>query len=127
MEYCVSLVSGLFSSYSARFGMPTPGSPSSQADTSVLVVDPERLDRLIPSLPKLKSSGLKRIVLIRSEGPIDKCRGHGVDVSTMEEMEAEMEKEFRGRECALPDVNPDPEDDATILFTSGTTGKNYYS
>lgn len=92
------------------------------ADTQVLVVDPERLDRLLPEMDKMKSTGLKRIVLIRSEGSIEKYKGLGVDVVTMEELEAGMESEYRGKECPLPDVDPDPDTDATILFTSGTTG-----
>lgn len=90
------------------------------ADTSVLVVDPERLDRLLPEMDKMKAAGLKRIVLIRSQdAPGKSYKGLGVEVVTMEDMLAELEREFAGKEVDLPDVDPDPEDDATILFTSG--------
>ncbi|KAI9015352.1 AMP-dependent synthetase and ligase [Hyaloraphidium curvatum] len=92
------------------------------ADTSVLVVDEERMERLVPELPKLKEAGLKKVVLVRSEGGSAKFRGLGVDVLTMEELLAPLEKEFGGKEVELPDVDPEPEEDATILFTSGTTG-----
>ncbi|KAJ3344113.1 hypothetical protein HDU93_003276 [Gonapodya sp. JEL0774] len=99
MEYCITL-----------------------ADTKVLVVDPERLDRLLPLLPKLRKAGLKHIVLVRGGKSSSKYSGIP-EVRTMESI-LNQEENFLGspKEVQLPEIAVDPDDEATILFTSGTTG-----
>ncbi len=75
---------------------------------SVLIADPERLDRLRPHLDGLKLAGV-----IRARG---EAAAEGTDSFS----------EVLGvppADIALPDTGLEPEDDATIFYTSGTTGR----
>ncbi|KXS09174.1 AMP-dependent synthetase and ligase [Gonapodya prolifera JEL478] len=100
MEYCITL-----------------------ADTKVLVVDPERLDRLRPFLAKLRAGGLKHIVLIRADENDARKYADIPEVRTMEQLLQEEDKRVGyPKEVTLPEVQLDPDEEATILFTSGTTG-----
>lgn len=74
---------------------------------AALLIDGERLERLAPLIPQMKE--LKAIVVARrgSAGP------GGVDFAEATATPAD----------ALPDVDVGPSDYATILYTSGTTGK----
>jgi long-chain acyl-CoA synthetase len=74
---------------------------------AALLIDGERLERLAPLIPEMK--GLKAVVVARrgNAGP------GGVDFDDVTAKPADK----------LPDVDIDPSDYATILYTSGTTGK----
>jgi long-chain acyl-CoA synthetase len=74
--------------------------------TRVLVADEERLERLRPHLPQLP---LEAVLVARA------ARALPAGAIRLEDM--------LGQEGALPEVTIDPEDDATIFYTSGTTGK----
>ncbi|KAJ3339593.1 hypothetical protein HDU93_008010 [Gonapodya sp. JEL0774] len=81
---------------------------------SVLVVDPERLATIAPILPKLKAKGeLRHIVLIRSTKSL-----HQADLFL-----SVVASELSTGTKELPTVNLGWEDDATIIYSSGTTGR----
>ncbi len=73
---------------------------------TVLIADQERAERVAPVLDRLP--GL-RVVSVRHRGELPA----GVD----------RLEDVRTEGAALPDVEIDPGDDATILYTSGTTGE----
>ncbi len=72
--------------------------------SKVLVADRERIDRVGSSL---EGQGI-RAVVVRSEGPLPPGCDHLGDVLVPG--------------APMPAVEIDPDDDATILYTSGTTG-----
>lgn len=72
--------------------------------TKVLLADHERIERAAPNLERL---GVKAIA-VRAEAPLPPHVEHLRDV--LEEG------------APMPEVEIDPDDDATILYTSGTTG-----
>ncbi|MCC6920246.1 MAG: acyl--CoA ligase, partial [Alphaproteobacteria bacterium] len=74
---------------------------------AALLIDGERLERLAPLIPEMK--GLKAVVVARrgNAGP------GGVDFAEVTATPAD----------ALPEADIAPDDYATILYTSGTTGK----
>ena len=74
---------------------------------SALLIDGERLERLAPLLPGMR--GLKTIVVARRDGQ----GGAGIDFAMASGRPAD----------GLPAVEIAPNDYATILYTSGTTGK----
>ncbi len=74
----------------------------------VLFCDAERHDRLAPSLGSL---GLDAVVVAKATGPLVP------EAQSFEDALGEVDDGAR-----LPDVELDPEDDATIFYTSGTTG-----
>ncbi|GAC1538535.1 MAG: class I adenylate-forming enzyme family protein [Acidimicrobiales bacterium] len=74
---------------------------------SVLVADGERLERLAPHRGAL---GDLSIVVVRPDREVP------ADVRRWDDLVVEGA-------AALPDVAIDPEDDATIFYTSGTTGR----
>ena len=76
------------------------------SEPKVLILDRERLDTLTPHRSE---AGDFRLVGVRIEG--DRPEGL-VDWA-----------ELRGHEPALPDVTVDPDSDACIFYTSGTTGR----
>ncbi len=76
------------------------------SEPKVLILDRERLDTLTPHRTEI---GDFRLVGVRIEG--DRPEGL-VDWA-----------ELRGHEPALPDVTVDPDSDACIFYTSGTTGR----
>ncbi|MEV0402073.1 class I adenylate-forming enzyme family protein [Actinoallomurus sp. NPDC050550] len=75
---------------------------------TLLVADKERADRLADALPGL---GIPTIV-VRAEGPPPP--GTDAYEAVLGEVTADV---------ALPEVEIEPEDDATIFYTSGTTGR----
>jgi len=87
--------------------------------TSVAVLDGERLSRLDEHLDELGRAGLRHVVVARPEDahdPIDLPRGADVFDDLVE----------AGRTLAeggLPPAEISPDDNATIFYTSGTTGK----
>jgi len=88
----------------------------SDSGTKLLLVDAERLARLTEHLPNCPD--LTRIYVTRStEEPL------GPLVCRLEDVIGTPHDWAALPETALPDVALDPEDDATIFYTSGTTGK----
>ncbi len=80
-----------------RYGLADSGS-------TVVVVAGERADRIAPHLAELP--GL-RVVAVRTPSPVG----------------ARWEDVVASPAAGLPDVAIDPDDDATIFYTSGTTGE----
>jgi long-chain acyl-CoA synthetase len=70
----------------------------------LLIADQERLDRMVRDLPGL---GVKAIVA----RPSGLMPSYGLDIAPL--LEGEL---------PLPDVDVEPDDDATIMYTSGSTG-----
>jgi long-chain acyl-CoA synthetase len=82
----------------------------------VAIVDRERLERLFEHLPNC--SALERVFVNR--------HGEAIAHPQVTKLEAIIGEVGSWRllpDRPLPDVPLDPEDDATILYTSGTTGK----
>ena len=74
----------------------------------LLFADAERAERLVPHLGDL---GLERVIVARADGAFDPAHDRFEDVVG------------NGSEPAtLPEADLGPEDDATIFYTSGTTG-----
>ncbi|KAJ3110977.1 hypothetical protein HDU96_006106 [Phlyctochytrium bullatum] len=86
------------------------------ADCAALIVDLERLKPIVPLLPALHSAGLRHVAVARCD-KLD-ARLVKAGVRLFKDVEA-MGKDADG----LPDVELEPEDDATIFYTSGTTGR----
>jgi len=97
--------------------------------SKVLVVDRERLERLAPHLDELKGAGVQHVVVARLDDPGGTSSKGGGElpseiVARVEQMEALIEEHRRpGPETALPAVEISPDDNATIFYTSGTTGR----
>jgi len=72
----------------------------------VLIADPERLERAAASMPEL---GIRAIAVRSGSKPLPAG--------------AERYEDAISLGHAMPDVAPDPHADATILYTSGTTGR----
>tara|TARA_R110000824_G_scaffold118960_18_gene272512 strand:+ start:31548 stop:33302 length:1755 start_codon:yes stop_codon:yes gene_type:complete len=86
----------------------------SDSGSKVVIVDGERLERITPHLKELKISG----VIVARPG--------GMPLGDAVAMDAIIGKpgSYAGlSDEALPDPDLHPEDDATIFYTSGTTGK----
>jgi len=78
---------------------------------TVLIVDDERLDRLRPVLADLRAERPLAVIAARTEGELPEGVARWDDVVAGEVPDA------------LPPAEIDPDDDATIFYTSGTTGK----
>jgi long-chain acyl-CoA synthetase len=79
--------------------------------TSVLVVDDERAERLgAERLETLRRGSLRHVLQVRPEGPLLEGVEPWPDFAD-------------SAPASLPDVDLAPEDDATIFYTSGTTGR----
>ncbi len=77
----------------------------------VLIADDERLERVLPVLGTLRAARSLHVISVRSDRqlPGDAARWSDVvDPATAPD--------------GLPDADIDPDDDATIFYTSGTTG-----
>jgi long-chain acyl-CoA synthetase len=85
----------------------------------VAVVDGERLSRLLPHLVELRAAGLERVVVSRGD---DDVTGDVPGVEAYEDVLASGQRTGPDAEV-LPDAEVGPDDDATIFYTSGTTGK----
>jgi long-chain acyl-CoA synthetase len=75
----------------------------------LLFADAERVERLAPHLGDL---GLERVIVARADGAVSPTHDRFEEVLGVPTADA-----------ALPEVDLDPEDDATIFYTSGTTGR----
>lgn len=84
------------------------------AGCKVAVVDGERLERLLP----LKSD-LPGVALIAARTPTENLGG----ATALESLIGPLRGYADLPDTPLPDVAIDPDDDATIFYTSGTTGR----
>jgi long-chain acyl-CoA synthetase len=82
----------------------------------VAIVDHERLERVFEHLQNCPA--LERVLVCREAEDV----AHPL-VTKLETIIGEVSEWHRLPDRPLPDVPLDPEDDATILYTSGTTGK----
>ncbi len=82
----------------------------------IALVDSERLERIAEHLDQL--SDLKRVYVTRHNDDLAHPR-----VQRLEDVIGLVNDWDKLPDLALPDVTVDPEDDATIFYTSGTTGK----
>jgi long-chain acyl-CoA synthetase len=91
----------------------------------VAVLDGERLARLAPHLDELRGAadGLRHVAVARAEDAREPVAiPDGVD--RFEDVIAEgREVAGRGADAQLPPADISPSDNATIFYTSGTTGK----
>ncbi|HEX7947170.1 MAG TPA: class I adenylate-forming enzyme family protein [Phenylobacterium sp.] len=84
--------------------------------TKIAFIDEERLDRVAEFLDKLPD--LEKVYATRLAEPAPNAK-----VGRLEDIIGGVNAWGDLSEPALPDVELGPEDDATILYTSGTTGK----
>jgi long-chain acyl-CoA synthetase len=84
--------------------------------TKVAIVDNERLDRILEHLPACPDLG--RIYVCRAGG-----RHADGRIAPLESLIGSVQNWDTLPDLALPDVAIDAEDDATLFYTSGTTGK----
>jgi len=84
--------------------------------TKIAIVDDERLERITESLDALPD--LEKVYVARFAGAPLHSRAH-----LLESVIGRVNDWNKLPELQLPDVALDPEDDATILYTSGTTGR----
>ncbi len=77
----------------------------------VLIVDDERLERVLPVLDGLRQAAPLHVISIRSDRELPDGASRWTDVIDPDAAPA-----------GLPDAEVDPDDDATIFYTSGTTG-----
>jgi long-chain acyl-CoA synthetase len=78
---------------------------------NVLIADDERVERVLPVLDTLRADAPLHLIAVRSDRqlPDDATRWDDVIVAD-------------AAPAGLPDATIDPDDDATIFYTSGTTG-----
>ena len=77
----------------------------------VLIADDERLERVLPNLDKVRAEQPMHVIAVRSDRELPDDASRWADVVRPEDAPA-----------ALPDATIDPDDDACIFYTSGTTG-----
>ncbi|KAJ3188551.1 hypothetical protein HK101_009069, partial [Irineochytrium annulatum] len=90
----------------------------------VLVVDIERLKPLLPLIPSMRTSAkgvLETIILARSDKVDDAVKRVGA-VRLMRDVEG-VGKKLYEEAGDLPELEIDGDDDCTLLYTSGTTGR----
>ncbi|HKU38841.1 MAG TPA: class I adenylate-forming enzyme family protein, partial [Polyangiales bacterium] len=85
--------------------------------TKIALVDGERWQRIAEHLPNCPA--LERVYVSRVEERLDHPR-----ITQLEEVIGDANSwQILSDHLALPEVELEPEDDATIFYTSGTTGK----
>ncbi|CAG9165582.1 class I adenylate-forming enzyme family protein [Cupriavidus respiraculi] len=84
--------------------------------TKVAIVDNERLDRILEHLPACPD--LARLYVCRDGG-----RHADARIVPLESVTGSVQNWDTLPDAALPDIAIDPDDDATLFYTSGTTGK----
>ncbi len=82
----------------------------------VAIVDPERLERIMPQLPAC--TALERIYACRGGVPSSDHR-----FAALEDLIGNPSEWHRLPAGEMPAIALEPDDDATIFYTSGTTGK----
>ena len=81
----------------------------------ILICDGERLERIAPHLPVLDA--LKATIVVRHDGPMP------TGILKLDELIGPFSAFAELPRRRLPKVDLAPEDDATIFYTSGTTGR----
>ncbi len=92
--------------------------------SSVVFLDGERLERLAPHLEDLRAGALQHVVVARQESPVEE--GDPVGWEQFEEVIGRGRRPLDGSygdPGELPTATIAPDDDATIFYTSGTTGR----
>ncbi len=77
----------------------------------VLIVDGERLERVVPHLETVRAKSPLAVITVRTDADLPEGAVRWEDVIDPANAPA-----------TLPDAEIDPDDDATIFYTSGTTG-----
>ena len=77
----------------------------------VLIADDERLERVAQVLDEVRAGGPVHVIAVRTDRELPSDASRWTDVVHPESAPA-----------TLPDADIDPDDDATIFYTSGTTG-----
>ncbi|MCU1374128.1 MAG: putative fatty-acid--CoA ligase, partial [Actinomycetia bacterium] len=77
----------------------------------VLIADAERVERVAPLLDELRAGAPLHVITVRHDGDLPEDASRWDDVVRPDEAPAD-----------LPAATIDPDDDATIFYTSGTTG-----
>jgi acyl-CoA synthetase (AMP-forming)/AMP-acid ligase II len=77
----------------------------------ILIADDERLERVLPILDGLRKQAPLHVISVRSDRELPQDASRWADVVDPEHAPA-----------SLPAAEIDPDDDATIFYTSGTTG-----
>jgi long-chain acyl-CoA synthetase len=77
----------------------------------VLIADDERIERVLPHLDTVRAGGPMHLIAVRSDRELPDDASRWTDVVRPEHAPAD-----------LPPADIDPDDDATIFYTSGTTG-----
>jgi long-chain acyl-CoA synthetase len=88
----------------------------SDSGAKVAIIDVERLERLREHLPRLPA--LKHVLVAR--GLEEEADPH---VTSLDRLIGDAKTWKDLPDLAMPDADVGPEDDATIMYTSGTTGK----
>jgi acyl-CoA synthetase (AMP-forming)/AMP-acid ligase II len=83
----------------------------SDSRPKVLIADDERVERVLPVLASLREAAPLHVITVRSERDLPADAARWTDVVRSEEAPD-----------TLPAAAIDPDDDATIFYTSGTTG-----
>ncbi|TWG87066.1 long-chain acyl-CoA synthetase [Cupriavidus gilardii J11] len=90
------------------------------AGCKAAIVDDERLARILPHLADCPA--LTRIHVCRAVGTPPATAGHA-RIGALEKVTGAVAAWDTLEPLPLPDIRIDPEDDATLFYTSGTTGK----
>ena len=77
----------------------------------VVIADSERVERILPMLDELRALNPLHVITVRHDGDLPADASRWNDVVLPESAPA-----------GLPDAAIDPDDDACIFYTSGTTG-----
>ena len=110
------LVGGIATLLNAWWTGPELQYGLNDSGAKVAIVDRERLERLFEHLPNCPA--LERIIVTRHGEAIAHPQ-----VTKLETITGDVNSWSRLPDRPLPNVRLDPEDDATILYTSGTTGR----
>lgn len=78
---------------------------------TVLLADGERVERVLPILDELRANAPLHLIATRYDGPLPESADRWDDVVRPDQAPP-----------GLPDAEIDPDGDATIFYTSGTTG-----
>ncbi|MGO9910657.1 MAG: class I adenylate-forming enzyme family protein [Acidimicrobiales bacterium] len=96
--------------------------------SKVLIVDRERFERIAPHLAELREHGLGHVVVARvndDAGGLAEPAPLSAELAPQADLFEDVLSDFRQSDgdVTLPDAVIGPDDNATIFYTSGTTGK----